>query len=76
MAFDAKTAHVLLIISLILVIVGALNWGWIGLTSNDLLASLENAVFRNQSFRRVIYVLIGLAGLYLLFNIGTFWKAY
>lgn len=60
----------LLIISIILVIVGALNLGWIGLTSNDLVSSLNNATFGSNTLQRIIYVLIGLAGIYLLFHIG------
>ena len=62
----------LLIISVILVIIGALNWGWVGLTSNNLVASLNNATFRSQTIERFVYILIGLAGLYLLFNVGLF----
>lgn len=74
MALDAGWANKLLIISLVLVIIGALNWGWVGLTSNNLISSLNSATFRNETLERVIYVLIGIAGLYLLFNIGLFWR--
>lgn len=73
---DGNWGNKLLIISIILVIIGALNWGWIGLTSNNLVSSLNNATFRSETFERIIYVLVGLAGLYLLFNIGKFWNAY
>jgi uncharacterized protein len=73
MALSAAWANKLLIVSIILVIIGALNWGWVGLTSNNLVSSINNATFRDESFERIIYVLVGLAGLYLLFNIGLFW---
>ena len=64
----------LMIVSIILVIIGALNWGWVGLTSNNLVSSINNATFKNEGIERFIYVLIGLAGLYLLFNIGLLQK--
>lgn len=55
--------------ALVLVIVGALNWGLIGLFQYDLVA----AIFGGQTafISRIIYGVIGLAGLYcitLLFN--------
>jgi uncharacterized membrane protein YuzA (DUF378 family) len=49
-------------IALILVIIGAVNWGLIGLFQFDLVDSL----FGGQTawFSRIIYSLVGLAGLY------------
>lgn len=49
-------------LALILVIIGAVNWGLIGLFQFDLVASL----FGGQTawFSRIIYSLVGLAGLY------------
>ncbi len=49
-------------LALILVIVGALNWGLIGLFQYDLVASL----FGGQAslLSRIIYSLVGLAGAY------------
>ncbi|MBU5270343.1 DUF378 domain-containing protein [Clostridium cochlearium] len=47
--------------ALILVIIGAINWGLIGLFSFDLVATL----FGNMTtFTRIVYVLVGIAGLY------------
>ena len=49
--------------SLTLVIIGAINWGLIGFFRCDLV----NFLFGNMSWvSRVIYALVGLAGLYLL----------
>ncbi len=49
--------------SLTLVIIGAINWGLIGFFKFDLV----NFLFGNLSWlSRVIYALVGLAGLYLL----------
>jgi uncharacterized membrane protein YuzA (DUF378 family) len=48
-------------IALILIIIGALNWGLVGFFSFDLVA----AIFGDMSaVSRVIYALVGLAGLY------------
>lgn len=49
-------------LALILVIIGALNWGLIGLLRYDLVANL----FGGQAalVSRIIYALVGIAGLY------------
>ncbi|SET16053.1 hypothetical protein SAMN05660297_01545 [Natronincola peptidivorans] len=51
-------------IALILIIIGALNWGLVGLFQLDLVAK----IFRGQSslISRIIYTLIGLSGVYTL----------
>lgn len=48
--------------ALILVIIGALNWGLIGLFRFDLVAT----IFGGQSamLSRIVYSLVGLAGIY------------
>ena len=48
--------------ALILVIIGAINWGLIGLFRFDLVAT----IFGGQSalLSRIIYTLVGLAGIY------------
>lgn len=48
--------------ALVLVIIGALNWGLIALFQYDLVAS----IFGGQAaiFSRLVYGLVGLAGLY------------
>lgn len=50
------------IVAMILVIIGAINWGLIGFFQFDLVA----AIFGGQSavISRVIYALVGLAGLW------------
>lgn len=48
-------------IALILVIVGAINWGLIGFFEYDLVASLFGFM---SGFSRTIYALVGIAGLY------------
>lgn len=52
-------------IALVLTIIGALNWGLIGLFEFDLVASLFGGT--DQVISRIIYTLVGLAG---IINIG------
>jgi uncharacterized membrane protein YuzA (DUF378 family) len=49
-------------LALILVIIGAINWGLIGLLNFDLVA----AIFGGQTaiLSRIVFSLVGLAGLY------------
>lgn len=54
-------------IALILVIIGAVNWGLIGFFRYDLVAALFGDM---TSFSRIIYALIGLCGLYALSFLG------
>ncbi len=48
------------IISLTLVVIGAINWGLIGFFRFDLVAALFGDM---SAFTRVIYALVGIAGL-------------
>ncbi len=49
-------------IALLLVIIGALNWGLIGLFNFDLVAALFGG--QTSLLSRIVYSLVGLAGLY------------
>ena len=49
-------------LSLILVIIGAINWGLIALFQFDLVASLFGG--QDAVLSRIVYGLVGLAGLY------------
>ena len=61
-------------VALLLVIVGAVNWGLIGLFKFDLVAELVGEEFGTvNAVSRVIYTLVGVSGLYLvthLFRVG------
>ena len=50
------------IVSLILVIVGAVNWGLVGFAKFDLVAWIFGG--QTASFSRVVYALVGLAALW------------
>ena len=53
-------------LALLLVVVGAINWGLVGLFQLDLVAAL----FGGQSgvLSRVVYILVGLAGIVVAFT--------
>ena len=51
-------------VAVVLMIIGALNWGLVGLFKFDLVA----AIFGDMSaLSRIVYVLVGLSGLYTIF---------
>lgn len=52
-------------LAIILVIIGALNWGLIGLFNFDLVAALFGGSMSILS--KIIYSLVGLAGAYLIY---------
>lgn len=49
-------------IALILVIVGAINWGLVGLLNFDIIAAIFGGA--TSLLSRIVYSLVGLAGLY------------
>ncbi|SDW08611.1 hypothetical protein SAMN05444487_101265 [Marininema mesophilum] len=53
-------------ISMILVIIGALNWLLVGLFQWDLISAIfgGDAIHESSGFSRVIYAIVGLAGIY------------
>lgn len=57
-----KSVH---IVSVILVLVGALNWGLIGLLNLNLITSILGS---SPGLEKLVYILIGLAGLLLAFT--------
>lgn len=50
------------VISLILLVIGGLNWGLVGLFQFDLVAAIFGG--GNTTLSRIIYVLVGIAALY------------
>lgn len=61
-------------LALILVIIGALNWGMVGLFQFDLIASIFGGMSTVVS--RIIYTIVGLAGIWVKLpssvNISTY----
>jgi len=59
------------VVAAVLVVVGALNWGLVAMAQFDLVAALFGMHFGDVSpLSRVVYGLVGAAGLYQ----GLFWK--
>lgn len=56
-------------IAIILTIVGAINWGLIGLFSFDLVAFLFGTM---SLLSRIVYTLVGISGLYLIYTTSKF----
>ena len=55
------------IVALVLVIVGAINWGLVAIAEFDLVAEIFGEEFgTTNAVTRIVYGLVGLAGLYLL----------
>jgi uncharacterized protein len=58
--------------ALVLVIVGALNWGLVAVARFDLVAAVFGMDFGDTStITRVVYGLVGLSGVWLAVRIGT-----
>ncbi|GMQ56132.1 DUF378 domain-containing protein [Vallitalea sediminicola] len=56
------------IVALILVIIGAINWGLIGFFEFDLVAAIFGGMYTIAS--RIVYALVGIAGIYSLTFFG------
>ena len=62
---NAQTMKWVELVATLLVVVGALNWGLIGLLNLDLVNTLVGAW---PMVVRVVYVLVGVSGLWLLYD--------
>ncbi len=68
--WQEESMKALNILTLILIIVGGLNWGLVGLSGFDLVATLFGA---GSVLTRIVYMLVGLSALWQLVPlIGTF----
>jgi uncharacterized membrane protein YuzA (DUF378 family) len=52
-------------VAFILVVIGALNWGLVGIFNFDLVAFLLGDM---STLARIVYALVGLSGLYMIVN--------
>jgi uncharacterized protein len=68
----AHALHTIDYISLVLMIIGGINWGLVGLADFDLVAALFGEM---SGLSRVIYVLVGLASLYGIYMVVR-WSAH
>lgn len=51
-------------IAIVLVVIGAVNWGLVGLFSWDLVQMILGSI---PILAKIVYVLVGLSGLYLIY---------
>lgn len=54
------------LVTLLLVIVGGINWGLVGLAQFDLVAAIFGG--QDSGLARIVYVLVGLAALYSIYT--------
>lgn len=54
-------------VAIVLVIIGAINWGLVGLFSFNLVNALFGGV---PTLEAIIYILVGLAGLYMIYMVA------
>ena len=58
-------------IAVILVIIGGLNWGLVGLFNFDLVQAILGSI---PVLAKIVYILVGIAALYMIYHIATKWK--
>jgi uncharacterized membrane protein YuzA (DUF378 family) len=61
------------ILALVLVIVGALNWGLVGIFDFNLITWIFGLSTAGITVTRVIYILVGFAGLYGVLMLTRLW---
>lgn len=57
-------------VSIILIVVGGLNWGLVGIANFNLISALLGV----GGLARIIYALVGIAAIYVVINIGSLAK--
>jgi hypothetical protein len=62
---DAKRMNAVDWVTMVLLIIGGLNWGLVGLFNFDLVATLFGQM---SALSRIIYVLVGLSALYSIYT--------
>ncbi len=67
-----KPWNIITLITLILVIVGGVNWGLVGLFGFDLVATLFGA---GSLLARIVYILVGLSALWQLVPLSAAFSA-
>jgi uncharacterized membrane protein YuzA (DUF378 family) len=55
-------------IALTLVVIGALNWGLVGMYNYNLVHELDKYFTKSKDIDSYIYIIIGLAALYIIIN--------
>lgn len=63
MAIEHQKLSTLTWVAVVLVVIGALNWGLVGLFNFDLVAAIFGQL---TALSRIVYILVALAGIYLI----------
>ncbi len=58
----------LYLIASIIILIGAINWGMIGFFGINLVKQFNDLTLNSNSFENIIYIIVGLAGIFMLFN--------
>jgi uncharacterized membrane protein YuzA (DUF378 family) len=62
-ATSQRTISALSWLAIVLVVIGALNWGLVGLANFNLVAAIFGA---GSALSRIVYILVAIAGIYLI----------
>jgi uncharacterized protein len=57
-------AKIIMVISIILLIIGGLNWGWQSIYNDNLLTRINRSTLNSSTAERIVYGLVGLAAIY------------
>jgi uncharacterized membrane protein YuzA (DUF378 family) len=68
-ATGGRTVKILDAIAIVLVIIGGINWGLVGLFEWNLVSAIFGAM---TWFTRLVYVLVGIAALYLAVSVWRY----
>ena len=59
--------NIIVIVCILLVIFGALNWGWLAFSSTNAVSWANARTLNNSCVERIFYAIIGAAGIILIF---------
>lgn len=71
---NSKELNKLAIIAIVIVIIGALAWGWLGVTGTNPITWANSFTFKSTGLERIIYVIVGISGLYVGYALITMGK--
>jgi uncharacterized membrane protein YuzA (DUF378 family) len=72
----SSIGYKIFVLCIILIIIAALILGWQGLFNNNVVDTINSATFKNQTLKRWFYVILGIAGLYVLVSFGFISKCH
>ncbi len=70
----SSVGYKIFIVALVLLVIAGIILGWQGLFNNNIVDSINSATFKNQTAKRIFYVILGIAAIYVLFSFGFIGK--